>query len=256
MADPLSLAGSAVGIISLGIQVCNGLLVYADAIRGRSQDLSDHLDQVQPLLALFKSLELTATRLETLNPENAKILRDNMSQTEGKLKSLQVLLDDVGISPSATTDIKGKMKETFRVVVYPIKKSKLKGARQTVQALLSSLTATIQTVGLDLEISQNHILNEAHKTVAVIKSNSIEMKAEMATSYNKVADVEGRLISVQQDLCGFSKKADGELGFISADTKEGLENTRAILGLMNNLSLQLKQTSSNASGTSQSHITV
>lgn len=51
MSDPLSVAGSAVGIISLGIQVCNGLLVYADAIRGRSQDLNvqDHLDQVRPL---------------------------------------------------------------------------------------------------------------------------------------------------------------------------------------------------------------
>ncbi|KAM0343483.1 hypothetical protein ACHAPU_008514 [Fusarium lateritium] len=148
MADPLSLAGSAVGIISLSIQVCNGLIVYADAIRGRSQDLSDHLDQVQPLLALFKSLELTTTRLETLNPEHAKILHDNMSQTERKLKSLRELLNDVGISPSATTDIKGKMKETFRVAIYPVKKSKLEGARQTVQALLGSLTATIQAVGL------------------------------------------------------------------------------------------------------------
>ncbi|KAF4998327.1 hypothetical protein FGRMN_3207 [Fusarium graminum] len=256
MADPLSMSGSAVGIISLGIQVCNGLLVYADAIRGRSQDLSDHLDQVQPLLALFKSLELTITRLETLNPENAKILRDTMSQTEGKLESLQELLNEVGISPSATNGIKGKMKETFRVAIYPIKKSKLEGARQTVQALLSSLTATIQTVGLDLEISQNHILNEVHTTANVIKSNSVEMKAEVATGSDKLDGVETRLISVQQDFCDFSKQADGQLGSISADTKEGLENTRAILGLINDLSLQLKQTSlTNTSRTSQHNVT-
>ncbi|KAM0248594.1 hypothetical protein ACHAP5_003320 [Fusarium lateritium] len=148
MADPLSVAGSAVGIISLGIQICNGLLVYADAIYGRSQDLSDYLDQVRLLLALFKSLKLTIAKLETLNPEHAKILFDHLKQAEDKLRGLQELLDEIGVSPPATTDIKGKMKESFRVAIYPIKKSKLEGARQTVQALIGTLTTAMQTIGL------------------------------------------------------------------------------------------------------------
>ncbi|CAJ0549175.1 Ff.00g027880.m01.CDS01 [Fusarium sp. VM40] len=243
MSDPLSVAGSAVGIISLGIQVCNGLLVYADAIRGRSQDLIDHLDQVHPLIALFKSLKVTIAKLETLNPEHAKILFDHLKQAEDKLRGLQELLNEIGVSPPVTTDIKRKIKESFQVAIYPIKKSKLEGARQTVQALLSSLTTAIQTVGLDLDISQNHVFRDIHSGITVISSGNDELKAATETNSSKLDNIDHHLVSTQQDLRGFSKQAKVQLETINIGTQEGLENTRAILGLLNDLTLQIKQTS-------------
>ncbi|KAJ4270542.1 hypothetical protein NW762_002230 [Fusarium torreyae] len=264
MSDPLSVAGSAVGIISLGIQVCNGLLIYADAIRGRSQDLTDHMDQVRSLLALFKSLNLTIARLESLNPDNAKSLLDHLQQAEDKLRSLQELLTEVGVPPLTTADFKGKMKETYRAAVYPIKKSKLEGARQTVQALLGSLSAAIQTAGLDLEISQSHVLQEIRSAAITTDSKSVELKSAVEASFSKFdsledtfqqgfSDINDHLVSTQQDFHGFSTHTTTQLDTINAANTEGLENTRVIIKMMSDMSIQLKQSSSPASsGAAQS----
>jgi hypothetical protein len=148
MSDPLSVAGSAVGIISLGIQVCQGLIQYADAIRGRQKDVDDGMDEVRSLLAVFKSLEQTIARIETDSPENARPLLEHLRQAELKLRSLEEVLTEVGIAVNTSSTIKGKMKETYRAAIYPMKRSKLEGARQNVQSILGILTTTLQTVDL------------------------------------------------------------------------------------------------------------
>lgn len=148
MSDPLSVAGSAVGIISLGIQVCQGLIQYAGAIRGRQQDVNDGMGEVRSLLAVFKSLEQTITRIETDSPENAKSLLEHLLQAEVKLRSLGDALTEVGIPVNISSTIKGKMKETYRAAIYPMKRSKLEAARQNVQSILGILTAALQTVDL------------------------------------------------------------------------------------------------------------
>ncbi|KAJ4200100.1 hypothetical protein NW767_007619 [Fusarium falciforme] len=148
MGDPLSVAGSAVGIISLGIQVCQGLVQYADAVRGQQRDVDDGMDEVRSLLAVFKSLEQTIARIETDSPENAKSLLEHLRQAEAKLRSLEEMLTEVGIPVNTSSSIKGKMKETYRAAIYPMKKSKLEGARQSVQSLLGILTTALQTADL------------------------------------------------------------------------------------------------------------
>lgn len=148
MSDPLSVAGSAVGIISLGIQVCQGLIQYVDAIRGQQRDVDDCMDEVRLLLAVFKSLEQTITRIEIDSPENAKSLLEHLRQAEAKLGSLEEVLTEVGIPVNTSSSIKGKVKETYRAAIYPMKKSKLEGARRNVQSILSILTTALQTVDL------------------------------------------------------------------------------------------------------------
>ncbi|KAJ4183972.1 hypothetical protein NW755_009513 [Fusarium falciforme] len=148
MSDPLSVAGSAVGIISLGIQVCQGLIQYADAIRGRQQDVNDGMDEVRSLLVVFKSLEQTIGRIETDSPENAKSLLEHLRQAEAKLQSLEEVLTELDIPANTSSAIKGKMKETYRAATYPINKRKLEGTRQDVRSILGILTTALQTVDL------------------------------------------------------------------------------------------------------------
>ncbi|RSL55458.1 hypothetical protein CEP54_009348 [Fusarium duplospermum] len=151
MGEPLSVAGSAVGIISLGIQVCQGLVQYADAIREQQRDVDDGMDEVRSLLAVFKSLKQTIARIEIDSPENAKSLLEHLRQAEAKLQSLEETLTEVGIPVNATpSSIKGKMKKTYRVAIYPMKKGKLEGARQNVQSILGILATALQTVDLRL----------------------------------------------------------------------------------------------------------
>jgi ABC-type transporter Mla subunit MlaD len=77
----------------------------------------------------------------------------------------------------------------------------------------------------------------------VISSGNDELKAATETNLSKLDNIGHHLVSVQQDLRDFSKQANGQLDTINIGTNEGLENTRAILGLLSDLSLHIKQTS-------------
>lgn len=77
----------------------------------------------------------------------------------------------------------------------------------------------------------------------MISSGNDELKTATETNSSKLDNIGHHLVSTQQDLRGFSEQANGQLETINIGTQEGLENTRAILGLLNDLSLQIKQTS-------------
>lgn len=47
MSDPLSVAGTAVGIASLGIQVCQGLIKYLQAVNDRNEEIKDAVRDVK-----------------------------------------------------------------------------------------------------------------------------------------------------------------------------------------------------------------
>ncbi|KAF3763937.1 hypothetical protein M406DRAFT_243576, partial [Cryphonectria parasitica EP155] len=58
MADPLSVTASVAGVIGFGLQVCNGVSQYLDAIKERENDLESARRQAQhmkSLLALSKA---------------------------------------------------------------------------------------------------------------------------------------------------------------------------------------------------------
>ncbi|RTE84846.1 hypothetical protein BHE90_000586 [Fusarium euwallaceae] len=247
MGDPLSVAGSAVGIISLGIQVCQGLVQYADAVRGQQRDVDGGMDEVRSLLAVFKSLEQTITRIEIDNSENAKSLLEHLRQAEAKLQSLQEVLTEVGIPVNASSNIKGKMKETYRAAIYPMKKSKLEGARQSVQSILSILTTALQTVDLDLGAShsgtlkalQSSTTSNASELKVAIEANSGQLRGLQATCQRGFSDLNGSLVLARAEVQDFSSRSTSQLDSVSVDVKENLESTRLLVRMIGDLSLQI-----------------
>lgn len=59
MSDPLSVAGTAVGIASLGIQVCQGLIKYLQAVNDRNEEIRDAVRDVKQVLSLLDNLNNT-----------------------------------------------------------------------------------------------------------------------------------------------------------------------------------------------------
>lgn len=57
MADPFSAAGTAVGIVSLGLQVCQGAFQYYAKFRTYHNDIEAVVQRTEALLHLLKTLE-------------------------------------------------------------------------------------------------------------------------------------------------------------------------------------------------------
>ncbi|TGZ80770.1 hypothetical protein EX30DRAFT_341387 [Ascodesmis nigricans] len=57
MADPLSVAGTAVGIVSLGITVLQGLTTYYSDVKDQDNDIVSVNTQLRRLLEIFTDIE-------------------------------------------------------------------------------------------------------------------------------------------------------------------------------------------------------
>ncbi|KAK4153833.1 hypothetical protein C8A00DRAFT_33444 [Chaetomidium leptoderma] len=156
MSDPLSVAGSAVGVVSLGIQVCQGLVFYLRSIRGRQQELANDLREVRNLISVFHSLNDVLPRLaqQPCADRDAVVIRQCLLDCEEQLVSLQLLVVKLQ-GPTNPGDIKGKMKEAGRAVLYPFREGELASIRRCLQRLLNNLSLALNAASVKLDISHN-----------------------------------------------------------------------------------------------------
>ena len=59
MTDPLSVAGSVVGVISLGIQVTTSLVNFYNSYKGQESDIIHITEKLDGLVVILQSVETT-----------------------------------------------------------------------------------------------------------------------------------------------------------------------------------------------------
>jgi RAB protein geranylgeranyltransferase component A len=62
MADPISVVGTAVGIVSASIQICKGTIWYIDTVKDAKEKAQHIRNEVDQLAKILESLETTVTR--------------------------------------------------------------------------------------------------------------------------------------------------------------------------------------------------
>ena len=129
MADPASLAGTAIGVISLGVQVLGGLYEYATAAQGRTKELTAASQQIQHIIATFRALESTIARIAAL-PHHDKLALTTLRQCVDDIKShvtaVESFLREYEKPGPGANDMKGKTKDVARKLAFPLHEKKLK----------------------------------------------------------------------------------------------------------------------------------
>ena len=94
MGDPLSIAASAAGIVSLGLQVCSGLLDYYQTWKNQSSDVSQ---MCQSLTALTKTFELLDGKVRNplLDSESVNLVTESIVSCAAGVQRLQSKLDKI-----------------------------------------------------------------------------------------------------------------------------------------------------------------
>lgn len=122
----MEVVGSAVGIASLGIQVCQGLAQFFEAWRAYTGDMQQIGDTVRALGEIFKALETILN-----NPQVDAALQSIANDR------LQACCQGVRIlekKAAALQSPKRFQSQLFRSL-YPIKKDTLQGVRSLVDSL-------------------------------------------------------------------------------------------------------------------------
>ncbi|KAK8018871.1 hypothetical protein PG991_008061 [Apiospora marii] len=118
MADPLSLAASVAGLVSLGLQVTSGITKYLDAVKCRDEELSEIRRQNGLLKDTLRIIEKTAAQLDQVPPDVAAATQRIIESHHDSLNKLETLVaqltsSDVGTWRARLKDKAGKLHYAF-----------------------------------------------------------------------------------------------------------------------------------------------
>ncbi|MBE3047714.1 hypothetical protein IMZ48_35435, partial [Candidatus Bathyarchaeota archaeon] len=94
----MDLAGTTIGAVALGIQVCQGLVTYCRAIKGQNKDVDDVSRQIQALESTFRALDAVLPRAALLQSSDQAAVASVITcldTCESGVNDLQKLLDSV-----------------------------------------------------------------------------------------------------------------------------------------------------------------
>lgn len=144
------MAELAVSAISLGIQVCEGLVKYCRAVSKRSKDIDDINAQIQALESTFRALESVLCRATLLPSSDKEVVASAIAcveSCEGGVRELQKFLDSISDS-AQDGDVKGKMRDVGRKLAFGIRRDEVASLQQKVQGLATTAGIALQTLNL------------------------------------------------------------------------------------------------------------
>ncbi|GLI73467.1 hypothetical protein PoHVEF18_001685 [Penicillium ochrochloron] len=149
MGDPFSVAGSAVGVISLGLSVCQGLITYYGQYKSFHKDIHDatsHLDNLDCILkALMNTIKQSELQNASLTTEPARIAKDTIDKCNQKLKELEEMLKKCKDTPIAT-NLTSKFSKSR--ALYPFRRDTLLALRESVGWLQGNLENSLSLLNL------------------------------------------------------------------------------------------------------------
>ncbi|KAK6860857.1 hypothetical protein PG995_004493 [Apiospora arundinis] len=163
MADPLSVAGSAVGIISLGIQVTQSLFDYYTALRSQHSDAAHTAKRLDSLAELLKRLHQHCEnrKFRVDEAESVRRIESLIQECQEFIQELRGEADKFKKTPA--TNIQSAVKITARRVAYPFRKS-------TLQKLDEDIAEITDRLKLALQILQQEVIDRVQDDVQDTKA--------------------------------------------------------------------------------------
>ncbi|EWZ86705.1 hypothetical protein FOWG_10242 [Fusarium oxysporum f. sp. lycopersici MN25] len=171
MSDPLSIVGSAVGIISLGIHVCQGLISYLQSFKGQVQEIQDSIKETQTIVSLLNSVKDVLVKLDQ-HSARAIAMVDCLKDSEKRLREFQGFLLKLQKPQDTSQDTPQRIKNARHVLAYPFLQGKLSALRQSLQDLLQNLNLAVNIASLDLT---TEIYDQVHNISDTVKGQGLQI---------------------------------------------------------------------------------
>lgn len=187
-------AGAAVGITSLGIQVCQGLLAYYDDWKGYKQEITSTYESIDDLRGCLAQLLpfLQGTQLEEEKREKVKksvrSCEDALDKLSKKLQKLQKHGKPEGLRQKAWAEVQR--------ACYPFKASTLAKLRELVDDARNRLHLGLSALQLDVDVKSLTILSQVAADTKDITASVAQVSAQnqqildlhQAGNFRKIVD--------------------------------------------------------------------
>ncbi|GAW12985.1 hypothetical protein ANO14919_023610 [Xylariales sp. No.14919] len=146
MGDPVGVAGTAVGVVSLGLQVYGGLKQYLDDFNSRDERVAKTLAYLEQLKEALDIINAATQSLRTQQQAPADTVLSCLRSCLAEMQALQTKMQEFG--PSQQINLKGKMKEIKKKLEYPFQISVIEEIGKNLERITSQLLLAIH--GLEL----------------------------------------------------------------------------------------------------------
>ena len=146
MAEALGVAGSVVGIVSLGIQLTHGLLKYYGAWKDQDnvvEDICISLDNISGSLTVLKKALQPPTRFDKSVKDSVE---NNINAMYGTMQKLEVALRKVRDAESPKVGARSAMRRHVRRAFYPFREETLSRIKQIVTEAHLNLDLALQVL--------------------------------------------------------------------------------------------------------------
>ncbi|RYP57562.1 hypothetical protein DL770_010640 [Monosporascus sp. CRB-9-2] len=196
-ADPLSVAGSVVGIISLGLQVTQYLFDYYTAVNDLHSNITHTTQKLEQLLGLLEALrhQIDGRKYRADEQHLLKKIESPIQQCE---ECIQELNDEAGkFKQKSAGNVLSAAKVTARRVAYPFRQSTLQKLDEDIDELVGQLSLALQLL--------------QQKDIGCVQNDIEDVKALL----NLV-----RTSQVSSTICEWLKAPDATINFNEASKKK------------------------------------
>lgn len=147
MTDPFSVATGALGVVSLGLTVCEGMISYYSAFKGQYQCLDDLTRKTEGLKGCLSILlrELPSWRASV--PNAARQIEDSIDDCKPAISFLESKLANLQ-QVYGTSLHRGKVRHIAQKALFPMKKGALVEMSATMGSLQQNLEIIISIANL------------------------------------------------------------------------------------------------------------
>ena len=148
MGDPFSVASGAVGIISLGLQVCTQLVSYCQAWNDCEDDIQQLGNRASSLRVPLKQLRELIEETRLSDPETSSDLEEKAMHLEGSVRKLQKKLDTC---KPVLDDFASKVRTQMKKATHLFRKDMLCGMEKDLDAIQQTLQTALDMYVVDLK---------------------------------------------------------------------------------------------------------
>ncbi|EFQ99323.1 ankyrin repeat-containing protein [Nannizzia gypsea CBS 118893] len=176
MADPLSVAGSIAGLVSLSIQVTGSIVKFYDSYQGQGVAVDRTTGMLKSFLSMLQYLHQRIQERK-FQPDEQDLIQAIESSIENCEDLIYELRDECEKLKKKTPagDLKAVLKVTGRRALYPFKESTLKKLEEDIGEMRENLTFALNA--LQVEENKNH-----REDIADVKLVLDVVRADQITS--------------------------------------------------------------------------
>ncbi|ETS80502.1 hypothetical protein PFICI_08031 [Pestalotiopsis fici W106-1] len=177
MADPVGIVGTAVGIVSLGLQLYDGIATYFDALDGRKDDLASARAQLNSLRESLNTIQ-SALPSSSTTSTGAGVVPPIVTECKNELDQLEVLLQElVGSSHPSN-----KLKERIKTLKFPFRRDNLMKLEDRLHKTNSVFQTALSVLNLNKSLDNDRRfanVEAATAHVPTISTNVVQMSADV-----------------------------------------------------------------------------